>query len=332
MILVTNFKSFPTTWTSSSGVNGSSVKATSYREFAAYRTEPRAVFLVNCDPRLTLELAAGNLLRRHPPPLIYVDAVLRRPSGLKAQIMLPVKRFLFSRVDHYIHYFRDLRAFKEVLGIGPDRSSFVPFKVNLSDRHTLEARTEGEYALCFGRSMRDFDTFFTAMESLPYPGAIAQPNLAELERNGAKFTRQVDELPGNIRLLDDDGSEAAQIRILGGATLVVLPILKTSMVASGISTCLNAMMLGKCVIGSEGPGMSDVFTAGEVLTVPPEDPAALAAAIRLAWENEALRKSTAAAGRAYAVAAGGEQELYSRIIDDVVAWSATRRGRTVPPA
>ena len=116
--------------------------------------------------------------------------------------------------------------------------------------------------------------------------------------------------------MDDDGSAAAQIRLLSGAKLVVLPILRESLVASGISTCLNAMRLARCVIASEGPGTSDVFDT-EIITVPPESPAALANAIQTAWDDDRLRREKAEAGLAYAVKAGGEKELYQRIIDCV---------------
>jgi glycosyltransferase involved in cell wall biosynthesis len=94
------------------------------------------------------------------------------------------------------------------------------------------------------------------------------------------------------------------------------------MVASGISTALNVMILGKCVIGSEGPGMSDIFS-DEVLMVHPEDAGALADVIRRAWEDDGLRSRTAANGFRYARQAGGEPELYQRIIDQVAAWFST---------
>jgi len=326
MLIVTNFSSFPQTWTASSGQTGESIAAANYSDFSRYRNRHNTVYLVNCHPRLTLELAAAALLPRPHPPLISVDLIMRRPAGLLAHLTLPVKRFLLAQVDHYIHYFRDLRAYEKIFGIGEDRSSFVPFKSNLSDRHRIEPLQTGEYVLCFGRSLRDFDTFFEAMERLPYPGAIAQPSLEQLKRHAARFTRPLNALPQQVRLLDDDGSDAAQLRILGGAKLIVLPILKTSMAASGISTCLNAMMLGKCVIGSAGPGMTDIFTAGQILAVPPEDPVALAEKIRRAWEDQALRDSTAAAGHAYALQAGGEPELYQRIIDQVAAWYENSEG------
>src|SRR5262249_26027904 len=117
----------------------------------------------------------------------------------------------------------------------------------------------------------------------------------------------------------------SQVRILAGAKVVVLPVVSSSLVAS-ISVSLNAMLMGKCVVGSEGPGMSDIF-AGKVLTVPPENPSELAAVIRLACENDELRTRIAAAGHQYALSVGGEPELFQRIIDQVVSWwRATPKG------
>ncbi len=320
MRIITNFSSFPSRWTASAGESGESVAAQSAAEFLRYGRDREALFLVNCDPRLVLSLAAAftavPFLRR---PLISVDLVMRRPASGVDRAMLRLKRRLFTRVDHHIFYFRDLRGYQEVYGITAERSSFVPFKVNFLPRPAMELQPEGDSVLCLGRSMRDFDTFFAAMELLPYPGAIADPRPEQLRVHGARFTRSLDAIPKNIRILADEGGEAAQIRMLNGAKLVVLPILKASMVASGISTCLNAMYLGRCVIGSEGPGMSDIFGA-EVLTVPAEDPRALADVIRRAWEDDKLRATTAAAGRDYALRAGGEAELYQRIIDEVAGW------------
>jgi len=47
--------------------------------------------------------------------------------------------------------------------------------------------------------------------------------------------------------------------------------------------------------------------------VPPHDVAALKDAICRAWEDDALRKRTAEAGRKYAVSLGGEAELLQRV-------------------
>jgi glycosyltransferase involved in cell wall biosynthesis len=325
MRIITNFSSFPARWNASSGESGEAVEVQSVPDFLRYSRDREALFLVNCSSRMVLSLAAAFLavpfLRK---PLISVDLVLRKPAAAIDRATLRLKRRLLACVDHHIYYFKDLRGYQQVFGIGPERSSFVPFKVNFLPGHPIEPQPEGDYVLCLGRSMRDFDTFFAAMELLPYPGAIADPQPDQLRTHGARFTRNLASLPKNIRILQDEGGDTAQIRMLNGARLVVLPILKASMVASGISTCLNAMYLRRCVIGSEGPGMSDIF-GGEVLTVPAENPQALADVIRRAWEDDKLRATTAAAGWNYALRAGGEPELYQRIIDQVAGWFTRSR-------
>jgi glycosyltransferase involved in cell wall biosynthesis len=319
MIIVSNLRALPKSWETSTGQPGESRTASTVREFVTYGRARECVWLINCDPALTFRLTALSLfvpfLCR---PVICVDLVLRRPKNRVVQM---VKRLLLRRVAHFIHHFRDLRGYDAAFGIGSDRSSFVPFKPNLRYRYDVVPTPDGEYALCFGRSLRDFDTFFDAMERLPYPGAIAQPDVAQLRAHGSRFTRSLDQLPANVRLLEDDGTAESQIRMLSGARLVVLPVVNSGMVSS-ISVSLNAMLLGKCVVGSEGPGLSDIF-AGMVITAPPEDPVALAASIRRAWEDDALRTRTAAAGHAYAASLGGEPELFQRIIDAVAAWRST---------
>lgn len=335
MLIVTNFAGFPKEWVSSSGLAGRSEYAEGASEFLRKASEPDSILLVNCEPGLTMALEARLLLwpfaRRR---LIAVDLVLRRPASLWTHGALPLKRFLFSRVDRHILYFKDLTGYQELFGIRPERATFVPFKPNLRGRLELPAATEGEYALCLGHSLRDYDTFFAAMERLPYAGAIPQPNFAELRAHNARFTRRLDRLPANVRVLEDDGTDPGLARVLSQARLVVLPIRRGNMVASGISTALNAMLMGKCVIGTAGPGMSDIFSE-EVLLAPPEDPVRLADQIRMAWENAALRERTAQAGRRYALRLGGEAEFFQRIVDAVVEYTVRQahepQSSEIPP-
>ncbi len=321
MQIVTNFGRFPRTFEAANGLKGETTAASTAADFWRHRGDG-TIWLVNCDPALTLQLGALKTFAPSGVFLIAVDLVLRAPTRWWDWIQLPVKRRLLMRVDHFVHYFRDLRGYERLFGIGADRSSFTPFKVNLVDRYEVHRQgDDGDYILCLGRSMRDFDTFFDALEQLPYPGAITRPDPVLFAQHGARFTRDLAKLPGNLRLLEDDGGDESMMRVIRGAKMVVMPVLKASMVASGISTALNVMSLGKCVIGSEGPGMSDVFDK-EVLLAPPEDATALAGVIRSAWEDDALRARTAAAGFDYARGVGGEPELYQRIIDQVAVWFA----------
>jgi glycosyltransferase involved in cell wall biosynthesis len=321
MLIVTDFwRSFPANWTASTGVKGKSVSEVwTLTKCLEYCDNPDTVFVINAAAHaaLLLQLAAVFTLRpKLRKPLISVDVVLRAPVRAIHYAVLPLKRFLLSRVDHHILYFTDLRGYKKWFGVGPERSSYVPFKVNVPFSGSIEGTSGGEYVLCFGRSQRDWHTFFEAMRLVPYPGAVSRSSLP------AAFLKDQERLPKNVTVLDDDGTAEAQIPLLSRARVVALPILKSNIAASGLSTCFNAMALGKCVIGTEGPGFSDIFSNGEVITVPPGDPVALAHAIRRVWEDEQLRKETALRGYRYVCKAGSRDDLYQRIIDQVVQWHA----------
>jgi glycosyltransferase involved in cell wall biosynthesis len=253
-------------------------------------------------------------------PIVAVDLVLRRPKTFPARLAALVKRLLLARIDHFIHYFRDLDGYSSWYGITPQRSSFVPFKPNL--RYRYEPRLDlpgGDYVLCFGRSLRDYDTFFDAMQGLPFPGAIPAPDMGALREHESRFTRPLDRLPANIRILDDDGSQESMIRAIEAAKIVALPMLSSTLAASGISVYLNAMLLGRPVVISSGPGVSDLLTDQAVM-VPPEDAASLRDAIARVWADDALRARLIHSGREYALSLGGEPELRARVRESALAW------------
>jgi glycosyltransferase involved in cell wall biosynthesis len=285
-------------------------------EFLRHSREADLI-IINCDVGLAMKLAALYLffpfLRR---PILGHDIVLRQPITAKAKLALPLKRFLLSRIDHYSLHFRILDGYRKYFGINPDRVSYLPSKPNIRYRYDYKVGPDGEYILCFGRSERDYDTFFAAMETLPHlPAVIPPPNFASFKKHAARFTRDVNRLPPNMRIIEDDGSVASLIRIIEKAKLVVLPIVASRIAPSGIGTYLNAMLMGKCVITSEGVATSDVLLHGEALLVPPEDPDALARMIRRAWDDRELRERTAESGRKYSEACGGEPELRQRVLD-----------------
>ena len=311
MRILTNYERFPASWELPGGLSGTTRIIYKGGDLLRHLRECDLI-LVNNDTGMVLRLGAlFTVLPWLKKPLVAVDLVLRRPSN---EVVRRLKRLLFSRVDYFIHYFKDVTGYQRYYGIGPDRSGYVPFKPNIRYRHDAPANPDGDYILCFGKSQRDYDTFFDAVAQVPYPAAIPRPDFVQLRRHGSMFSRGLSELPPNVRILDDDGSSETMVRVLSGARLVVLSVRKASICASGISTYLNAMLLGKCVIVSEGVGASDVLT-DQALFVPPEDPPALAAMIRRAWEDDALRRSTAARGCQYAASLGGEPDLYRNILN-----------------
>jgi len=315
--LLTNFERFPAQWRSTSGVTGTTAVAKTFGEFL--RLGRSADFIIiNCDSGLTYQLAAAYwllpFLRR---PVVSNDLVLRKPKNWRSRITAWIKRALLSRIDHFTLHFRMLEGYQKYFGIGSDRASYVPFKSNIRGRYQYQVSSDGDYIFCFGRSERDYDTFFAAVATLPYPVAILQPNFEWFRANGSRFTWPLDKLPPNVRILPDEGTDEYLVQVIEKAKLVVLPILASRIAPSGISTYLSSMLMGKCVILTEGPAASDIFTE-EVILVPPEDPEALAEAIRRAWEDDDLRHRTAEAGRRYSESCGGEEELQQRVLDQAI--------------
>ncbi len=324
MIILTNADGAPRTWVSD-GVSGECIITGSF--WRMLRLARRCdLVLINSNPRLMLKLLIAftvfPFLRR---PVLGSDIVLRVPQGLWGALLARPKRFLLSRVAHYMHLFRDLSGYQRVFGIGPERSSFTAFKPNLRYHCEVDPDPDGEYVLCLGWSMRDFDTFFDAVEQLPYPAAIAKPDFAQLKKHGSKFTRRLDQLPKQVRMIDHDPQDCqSQVELIRRAKLVVVPMLKSCLVMAG--TPYNAMLLGKCVILTEGPAINGLFT-NEVLPAPPADARALAQVIDRAWKDKELRERTAAAGFCCALALGGEPEHALRLVDQAVRWF---HGRPTP--
>jgi len=279
------------------------------------------VIVIDCRDLLLYRICIHFLLFPWTrKPLVAVDLVLRIPAQLKQRIGAVLKRVLLSRVAHFIHYFRDISSYTRYFGISAARSSYVPFKVNIQDIHLSPAEFGDDYIFTMGRSLRDYDSFIRAIAELPYPAAIPEFSFNDFEGKDETFAWTKENVPPHLTILPDSGSSEDLVRNIAKARLVVIPTRAASICASGLSTYLDAMYLGKCVIISRGPGASDVLT-DQALFVPPHDVAALKDAIRRAWEDDSLRKRTAESGRNYALSLGGEKEFLQRIFRHTVGLS-----------
>jgi glycosyltransferase involved in cell wall biosynthesis len=246
--------------------------------------------------------------------LISVDIMMVKPVTRMQRFKARVYRLLLKRVDHFIHYFKDLEGYTRYFGISPQRSTFVPFKINFWERMPPagELSADGEYVFTGGRSLRDLDTFIEAMRRVPFPGILLFHDLACMRENGTPLS--LENLPANLRAVEDDGSAESWLGHLRKAKLVVITTLPSSIRAIGVSTYLTAMGLKKCVLITDGPGTRHVL-GEEALRVPPADPASLADVIRRAWDDDALREATAAAGRKYAEKLAGTTRLYADFLE-----------------
>ncbi|HYT92187.1 MAG TPA: glycosyltransferase [Gemmataceae bacterium] len=244
---------------------------------------------------------------------VSVDIMFVKPVTWKQRLAARLQRVLLKRVDHFIHYFKDLDGYNRYFGITPERSTYVPFKVNSWEGipPANELSADGDYIITGGRSLRDLDTFLAAMRLLTYPAVLLYHDRALMEQNGTPLS--LDDLPANVRPVEDDGSMASWLERMRGAKLIVLTTLPSSIRAIGVSSYLVAMALKKCVVMTDGPATHGILS-DEAILVPPADPVALADAIRRAWEDSSLRERTAEAGRRYAEALGGSDRLLADVL------------------
>jgi hypothetical protein len=131
------------------------------------------------------------------------DLILREPRTLRHRATAPLKLFLLAPVEHFIYHFRDLEGYRKCFGVGPERSSFTPSKPSFRCRQTYKVGPDGDY-----------DTFLAALERLPYSALMPPPDFEKLRQHGALFRRPLSELPANLRIGEDDGSQAAIIRLI----------------------------------------------------------------------------------------------------------------------
>jgi glycosyltransferase involved in cell wall biosynthesis len=279
-------------------------------------------------------LAAACLLRPFARfRLVAVDLILRTPRSARSRATARAKRALLSAVDRFLFYVRDIRGVAAHYGIGPDRAAYVPFKVNGVEDPRWPASVEpGDHVLCAGRTLRDVDGFLAAMAETGLPGVLLQQDEALLAAHGSRPAGP--ELPPNVRRVVDPGDDPADfLARIAACRILVVPRFRHDIAATGISTYLVAMALGKPVVISAGPGADDVLD-GEAVIVPPEDRPALAAAIARVWSDADFAADLSRRGRAYAAALGGEKRLAADILAESLAClphrSPTAAGRLAP--
>ncbi|HEX5705146.1 MAG TPA: glycosyltransferase [Pyrinomonadaceae bacterium] len=272
--------------------------------------------IVHTDPTKLMLACALKWVLPLRFKIVSVDLIVRTPRSLSGRIKTFLQKILFKRVHRFILYFKDLRGCERLYGIGPERTIYVPFKVNqlreIQRRLAIEPPGDGEYVMCAGRTMRDIKTFVAAMKGVECPGILHQQPADMMAAHGTDVWQ--DELPPNLKLvIDDSYSHEVFLDFIAKARLIVIPRYKNDIGPAGIATYLVAMAMNKCVVISEGPGVGDVLT-NEAVIVPPEDAAALAQQIALLWDDHTQRREIAKRGQRYATSAGGDDRLYGDIV------------------
>lgn len=259
--------------------------------------------------------AALALLPFHRCRITTLDFFVGNQHGWR----LKLTAWSLRRVDRFLVYFKNSSFFQHQFSLPAERFHYIPFKIDALELIQGAKPRDSEYIFCGGRSRRDFATLFRAVEQLDYPVRVVTSPRDKMELVGSTIDGL--SIPPNVEIYTSDQSPSFFVETMAAARLVVIPLVKGSHTQAGIAVYLQAMALGKCVIISKGLGVDDVLSGNEAIIVPPGDVAALQNAIRLAWNNAALRSHYASSGLAYAHSLGGTQELCRSILGSLPSLS-----------
>ena len=229
------------------------------------------------------DLIAAILLggRRRPPQIVMAEtawdlgsAPLSRLFGIDGFRFASVARSGVKALDgEHVTYCvfseeeRDL--FTATFGIPRERVACVRFA------HSLWSRADGPvgdggYVFAGGDSLRDWETLVAAVGALDVPVRIGTNN-------------PLPALPGNVTGGPVTPHEYDEL--LADARVVVVPMRAAVRRGAGLITYLNAMALGKPVIVADTPAAREYVEHERTgILVPPEDPAALRAAVEWAFD------------------------------------------------
>lgn len=190
------------------------------------------------------------------------------------------------------------------------------------------------------------EQFFT-----PQPAALQEPDLicsaGQLLRDYNTLIRATSDLPVRVRIaagspwideeLRPDGSLPSNVdwrrynrfdlrALYARSALAVVPIVQNDY-QTGISTILEMMAMGKCVIVTRTRGQTDTIVDNETgVYVPPGDAGALRAAIERMLANPAERERIGRNARAYVEKEAGLDLFVRRIAETMREGHAARFG------
>lgn len=227
--------------------------------------------------------ALMQLLRRRPAHVCYLFWISKWKKALPLRLMhRGIDRMIIGAPLQYRFAIKTLRL--------PDTKVVqIPWSVDTRFWRPLTNSKDGDMICSIGLEMRDYDTLLAALRPLAIPCHIAASNI------GAKAEFDAHHLPDHVTVGTKSALELREL--YARSRFVVVPLLPTDS-DNGITTCLEAMAMGRAVICTQTNGQVGVLEHGvNSIRVPPRDHLALREAIELLWADPGLCERLGAAGR-----------------------------------
>jgi glycosyltransferase involved in cell wall biosynthesis len=235
-----------------------------------------AIYTVGIRPAQAYGLLCrvfGDGNRPHVAAEIFLDEP--RAGDLRWRIKQKIRRFALARVSRMIVFSSaEGDLYSRELMLPREKFEFVPFHTNVQEPKLIPP---GSYGFAAGRSLRDWKTFFAAIEGVDCEFVVVADaeSMAGLSK------------PANVRLYCDI-PRSEYVELLKGAWFAVVP-LQASGRSAGQVVILEAGSFGKPVIASDVGGVRDYITPGvNGLLVAPRNVEDLRAAIADLMRNEDL--------------------------------------------
>jgi glycosyltransferase involved in cell wall biosynthesis len=249
--------------------------------------------------------------RRPCPHVAFAFNFTRLPRGPRRALM----RRAFATVDRFIVFSEFERSlYADYFRLPVERFEMLHWGV--AEPPVATADVPATEAICaVGSQARDYATLLSAMRRRPQLRLILVATADSLR--GLNVPANV-----TVRLKIPLAEAQAVIR---GSRFMVLPLVN-SQVPCGHVTMVTAMYCSRAIIATESSGIADYLMSGQNgLTVPPNDPTALAAAIQKLWDNPAQAANLGENGRQFALANCTESKTINFVRDLITRVKTTGR-------
>src|SRR5579872_4339364 len=122
MLILTDFPRFPQRWqvANTEGQTRTTLTGASLKDLFKLIPDIRGADLLlvhESSSRLFWLVLLFWIVPFLRKPIVSVDIILLKPSTIRQRIGAWLKKMILHRVDHFIHYFKDLKGYEEFYGI-----------------------------------------------------------------------------------------------------------------------------------------------------------------------------------------------------------------------